>query len=108
MGHNRLEVIAIVIRNKQVQLDRTFLLFFGFRMDKNKTKTTVPTLRFPGGFKIAAHVVKPMQPLFYHALDRYESLKGNAEGEFDITIKESFNNVLTKYWFYPRTLVQLK
>lgn len=38
----------------------------------------------------------PATPLFDHALERYESLKGNAEGELDITIKEGFDNVVAK------------
>ena len=52
VGDDDFELVSILVRNKQVQLNRSFSLFLDFLSEEDEAIVLLPTSRRPVGFEI--------------------------------------------------------
>ena len=84
VGDNHLEVVAVFIRNKQIQLDGLLVLFAVACADKDKALLDTPAFGLSARLKKIAVVIKRMPPstFFNPTFEFAEALKGHADGKF--------------------------
>jgi len=75
VGDNHLEVVAVFIRNKQIQLDGLLVLFAVACADKDKALLRAPAFGFPARLKKIATIIEltPAPTAFNHTLECYRS-----------------------------------
>ena len=62
IGENDFELVAVLVGDEEVELDRFFVLLFDSGSNKEETMARLPNLRFPGGLKIGAPLSKRPPP----------------------------------------------
>src|SRR5580692_2556205 len=82
VGHNHLELMALLHRLKQVQLDRSLILDSNAVADENEPALLSPALRLPTAFKVLAAASRsrhlpPQDALFDPFLEQNKALKRN-------------------------------
>src|SRR5258707_4464303 len=87
VGHNHLELMALLHRLKQVQLDRSLVLDSNAVADENEPALLSPALRLPTAFKVLAAASRsrhlpPQHALFDPFLEQNKALKRNRERVF--------------------------
>src|ERR1700730_4837311 len=87
VGHNRLELMALLHRLKYVQLDRSLVLDSNGVADENKPAFLSPTLWFPAAFKVLAAASRsrhlpPQYVLFDPFLEHNKALERHRDRVF--------------------------
>src|SRR4029077_2760741 len=87
VGHNHLELMALLHRLKQVQLDRSLVLDSNGVADENEPALLSPALRLPTAFKVLAAASRsghlpPQYAFFDPFLEQNKALKGNRDRVF--------------------------
>src|SRR3972149_10963831 len=83
VGQDHLEVVAPLMRDKQIQLDDFLLLLLNLLAQENKAVAPIPTLGLPGGLKERPLLIEapPAQSPLAHGLEFGEQLQGHRHGE---------------------------
>ena len=77
------EVVAPLMRDKQIELNGLFVLLLDFLAQEDKPVVPIPTLGLPGGLKERPVFIEapPAQPPLDHRLEFREPLEGHRYGE---------------------------
>ena len=83
--HNHLELESVLLRNKEIKLNKFLGLLFDLFADKEKAKLVVPLLGLPAGIEVSQFVIEvpPTSSAIDHLLQLRETLKGHGDGELD-------------------------
>jgi len=98
VGQDHLEVVAPLMRDKQIQLDGFLVLLGDFVAQKDKAVAPIPTLGLPGGFKERPLVIEvpPAQPPLDHDLEFHEPLEGHRHGELHPVAVQGLGHLVAK------------
>ena len=83
VSQHHFEVVAPLMRDKQIQLDDFLLLLLDLLAQENKAVAPIPTLGLPGGLKERPLLIEapPAQSPLDHGLEFGEPLEGHRHGE---------------------------
>jgi hypothetical protein len=98
VGNDHLEVIAVFVGDKQVQLDRAFVLLSVLVSDKYEAVAIIPTRGFPVRFEEAALSVEvtPALAVLDQRLEGSKAFKGHTDGELNLFGIQHANNVIAE------------
>ena len=85
VSHDHLKLESVLLRNKDIKLNRFFGLLLHFFSNKEKTKLLVPLLGFPVGVEVGQFTVEapPASSAINHLLQLRKALKGHGDGELN-------------------------
>ena len=98
VGHDDLELVAVLDGLEQVELDGGFVLASDLLSDEDEAITSVPRLRFPAGLEVTepgGHWT-PSSSAFDQPFEDGKTLKGHRDGEFDPQGVKSLNDGLVE------------
>src|SRR3972149_3502705 len=83
VSQHHFEVVAPLMRDKQIHLDDFLLLLLNLLAQENKAVAPIPTLGLPGGLKERPLLIEapPAQSPLDHGLEFGEPLEGHRHGE---------------------------
>lgn len=83
--NNNLELISVVVGDKDIKLHRFLRLLFDTSPDKEKSEAVIPTLGFPGCIKIRKLIAEapPTSSALNHLLKLCKAFKGHRDSELN-------------------------
>ena len=96
--NDHFELIAVVVGNEDIKLDRFLRLLFDLSPNKEKSEASVPAFGFPRCIKIRKLIIEapPTSPALNHLLKLSKPLKGHRDSELNTIVLKRSDHLITK------------
>jgi hypothetical protein len=96
--HDRLELESVLLRSKEVKLNKFLGLLFDPFSDKEKTKLLVPLFGLPVGVEVGQFAIEvpPASAAINHLFQLRKTLKGHGDGELNALFVQLPHNLIAE------------
>jgi len=98
VSHDHLELESVLLRNKEVKLNKFLGLLFDPFSDKEKTKLLVPLFGLPVGVEVGQFAIEvpPASAAINHLFQLRKTLKGHGDGELNALFVQLPHNLIAE------------